>query len=52
MKWILGWWIFVAIGHTPTVHYERDFASQEACERYAGTLPVHNGVLRWHCSIQ
>jgi hypothetical protein len=51
MKWILVWWV-IHPWHTQAMHIERGFASEESCQRYAAMLPVHNGIVRWHCSVE
>lgn len=49
MKWILVWWT-IHPGHMQVLHIERGFENQVACEVHAGSIPVHNTTIRWHCS--
>jgi hypothetical protein len=51
MKWILVWWI-VNPGHPQETHFERGFASEEACTARGAQLQVRvgNRLVRWHCS--
>jgi hypothetical protein len=51
MKWILVWWI-IHPHHAQVMHMERGFPSELACLQFAGALPVHNGEVRWHCSLE
>lgn len=51
MKWILVWWV-IHPWHGQCVHIVRDLPNESACSQLGATMPVHNGAVRWHCSLQ